>query len=510
MVPQLSPTTQFGGYDGQMAGQLAQLKTVEDWQNFVKAVQVAGSNDVLDSKANLTGLAAIRFESLDNTLRATVASDESLTLFKRLSRKSVSSSIFEFATKTSHGGVIGNSFHGETDDVRGGVADYDRQLIKVKYLMERAEISVVGMQQGIVGEDAKAQENASATQRLLMTNELALFHGDSTVNALEYDGIEAVLRHRFGSKYIYDLNGSSDTEELFQSFYKAAQDVTGPSGGWGGRITDAYMPPVVQTDLDLYLAPQWRVPLDASGPKSIDYGAPVAGVKTSFGKPIALNHSWYLKHSENPLISGPLLTKTEGRVPENVAAAPTLVATPVAAATVTGAGQVSKFTGTRNGTYYFAASNLTSKGESMLSPIVSATVALGGAVDLVTTPAGGVTPVGVILYRSTQNPATVPTESDLREFKRIPVGTPATNPVTYRDLNADLPGAASVFLLDLRPEAIDFVELMKLTTFPFYATTKPTIPWALLYFATLRLGYPKRHRVVRNYVPKSATWKPHI
>lgn len=512
MLPQTSPTTQFGGYDGplndQILARFSELKSAEDWQNFVKAVQTAGSQNVLDAKAGLTGIPAIRMESLDGTLRATVAQEENLTLFKRLKISNTKSSIFEFATKTNHGGAIGNSFHGEADDIRSAVANYDRQLIKVKYLMERAEISVVAELQGVVGEDAKAQENASATMRLLMTNELALFHGDSTINLLEYDGIEAILRQKFGGKYIYDLDGSSDTEVLFQQYYQAAQDVTGPGGGWGGRITDAYFPPVIQTDLDLYLAPQWRVPLDASGPKSVDYGAPVAGIKTSFGKPIALNHSWFIKHGENPYIAAPLSVKVgDGPLPETAAAAPTLAAAPVTAATVTGASQVSKFTGTRNGTYYYGVSTITDKGEGLLSAIQSATVAVGGAIDLTITPAGGVNPVGYVLYRSKQSPATAPTAADLREFKRIQAN--GTNPVVYRDLNADLPGAASTYLLDLRPEAVDFVELLSLTTFPLYPTTKPTRPWALLYFGALRLGYAKRHRVIKNYVPKSAIWKPH-
>lgn len=512
MIPQLSASTQFGGYDGPWAERIAQLKTVEDWQSFAKAVQTAGAQNVLDSKANLTGIPAIRMESLDGTLRATVAQEENLTLFKRLKTQGVKSSIFEFSTKTSHGGAIGGSFNAETGDIRGAVANYSRQLIKIKYLMERAEISVVGELQGIVGEeDAKAQENASATMRLLLSNEWALFNGNSLANPLEYDGIESVLNNVVGKSAFYDMDGSNDTGVLFGYVVDAAQKVTGPQGGWGGRITDLYLPPSVQADLDLYLEPQWRVPVEANGPSSIEFGAPVAGIKTSFGKPIKLNQNWFINHGENPYVAAPLAVKTDGAIPSDAPSAPTLTATPVSAASVTGAGQTSRFSGSRNGTYYYAAESLTAGGTSLTSAIVSAVVAVGGAVDLSVTPGAGVVPTGVILYRSVQTPTSAPTVADLREFKRIPVTDPnnPTAPTVYRDLNYDLPGAARIFALDLRPEAIDFPELLSLTTFPLYPTTKATRPWALLYFGSLRLGYPRRHRVIKNYVPKNAAWKPH-
>ena len=176
------------------------IRTWEDWQAFAKAVQTAGDPHALDFKAGLSGVPAIRLESLEATLRSVVEREETFRLFRRLQPVPTFSSVAEWATQVGIGGDLADAFHSETSDIRGDAGQYKRNVLRIKYLMTRAEITLAALQQRTIlggGDDLKARENVNATLRILRALEWALFQGDEDVVPTQFNGIKAWLAKEF-------------------------------------------------------------------------------------------------------------------------------------------------------------------------------------------------------------------------------------------------------------------------------------------------------------------------
>lgn len=492
--------TQFGGpLAGPGVGSFGNLNSLDEFEAFAKAVQTAGDPNVLDFKGNLTGVPAIRLEALDGVLRAVTEREETYTLWRRLTRKRTRSSVHEWSTKTSIGGDVGGTFHSEYASIRKARTEFKRDVLRIKYLMTSAEITVAAKLQQTI-EDIKAEENESATNRLLRDVEWSLFAGDESVLPQQFDGIYTKLARDY-PKHIIDLDGSSDTEEIYNAVYDAFARVRGPEGGYG-KITDAYVTPSIQNDLDLYLHPQWRVRLDKN--TDIEYGAPVLGINTSHGK-VALNQSVWIEEGTYENITAPVVVRAKAPN-DDAPAAPTLTAS-----AQVGPDAESRFGADRAGTYWYAVAAISEKGEGPLSAIQAVTISADGFARLEIEPPASPTQSGFVIYRSMQDPAAAPEAADLRLVQRVPNPDPE-NPsttLTYDDKNHHLPGASKIFLLELTERSIDWTQLLPLMQFPLYPTDKAAYPWAVLLFGALKLAIPQRHWVVTNVVPKNVKWKPH-
>lgn len=479
----------FGRYGNapQMGGQ---------WEQLVKAITTSGASNTLDSKAALKDVQAMRLESLDSALRAIVPRRKDLVLFPALAKKKVGSSVYEWATKTSNGGDVGYSYLSEGGQLRRNRTKVDRNIVKIKYLAEAAEVTLQAMMQDTLV-NLESMENESATVRLLQSFEHGIIESRTALDETRPDGLQARLEAELPSHMI-DLDGSSDTDKLYNLVYEAMARGRGPEGGFG-QVSDMLLSPLVQKDLDLYLQPQWRVDIGGTG-ESRKYGAPVKGITTSYGD-VKLKNSIWLEEGDFDNLTAPAIIRNAGTFQDNVPAAPISIV-PLAQTSITG----SKFTGTRNGTYWYAASSSNENGEGPLTAITTTTVAVGGAMQLTITPNATGSQTWLNVYRSMQNPAVTPTAAELRLVARIPAT--GTGAVVYQDKNTTLPGASKGALLDMTPEAIDIVELSKLTKFNIPVATLAKA-WAVFYFAAPRFGILKRHWMFKNYVAKSSRWKPH-
>ena len=477
------------------------INTLQDWDDFIKAVQT-GDPNLLDTKGTWTGIPAIRLESLDATLRAVTERQDTFKLWRRIQKNKVNSSVYEWSTKTGIGGDLGSAFHSEFSDIRQDKTQYIRDVLRIKYLMAGAEITVAANLQNTVT-DQKAEENESATLRILRDVEWSLFYGSEGVIPQQFDGIKTILERDYPT-HVFDLDGSSDTDLLYRSVYEAFGLVLGSEGGYG-RITDLCISPIVQNDLDLFLHPQWRVRLEGRDSNDINYGAPVRGIATSYGD-INLMQDVWLEEGDYKHITAPATIRVGGTISTNAPVAPAnFTVTPQAST----AG--SKFTGTRGGVYYYAAASINEKGEGPLTSIVAATIPAGGSADLAVTPNANADQTGFVIYRSQQDPAVTPTATDLRIVKRVANPNPASpsDVLNFSDLNADIPGASTGFILEFIAESMAWSQLLPLMQFPLYPTSKASYPWAVLLFGALQLAIPKRHWMFKNYIPKASNWKPH-
>lgn len=482
------------------------INTYEDWNSFVKAVQTSTYET---DHAQLTGLGAVRLESLEGQLRAIVEREETFKLFRALKRQPVTSAVHEFAVQTSIGGQPAGAFNSELGTIASEVGEYERRIVFVKYLMTQAAIShVAAVQKGIV--NLKAQENANALLRLGRAANWASYHGDSSVAPMQFDGLEATLRSFRGGEHVFDFqtqfsdlpdfsqeaNRQNYVRALVDAIYQGFAKVIGL--GNFGRLTHAHLDPLAQVSLDRYLDPAYRVVLD-NNPMALNYGAAVTGIRTSFGNIYTEQDIWIEGNEAMPNYA------RYGKVPDTAPGAPS-----VTAAANVGPVSGSRWTTAKAGTYFYVVTAIDERGvESMPSTPVSATVAAGGSITLTITPNADRKQTGYAIYRSKRNPGAAPDLKDFRLVKRIPANSDRTQPTTFVDLDQDVPGSSKIFLLRREPEALQWVQLLPATQFPLYPTNAAIIPWAVLLYGALMVAIPNHHYLIKNFVPPEAPWKPY-
>lgn len=482
------------------------IHTYEDWNAFVKAVQ---TSTYQTDHAQLTGLGAVRLESLEGQLRTIVEREESFKLFRALKRQPVTSAVHEFAVQTSIGGQPAGAFNSELGAIASEVGEYERRIVFIKYLMTQAAIShVASVQRGIV--ELKAQENANALLRLGRAANWASYHGNAAVAPMQFDGLEATLEGFRGGEHVFDFqtqfsdlpdfsqeaNRQNYVRALVDAIYQAFAKVV--SVGNFGRLTHVHLDPMAQVSLDRYLDPAYRVVLD-NNPMAINYGAAVTGIRTSFGNLYTEQDVWIEGNETMPNYA------RYGKVPDTAPGAPTLAAT-AQAAPVAG----SRWTAAKAGTYFYVVAAIDERGvESIPSAPVSATVAAGGAVQLTITPNADRKQTGYAIYRSRRNPGSAPDLKDFRLVKRIPANSDRSASTVFVDKDLDVPGSSKLFLLRREPEALQWVQLLPATQFPLYPTNAAIIPWAVLLYGALMVGIPNHHYLIKNFVPPEARWTPY-
>lgn len=465
------------------------ITSFEDWNNFAKSVQTSSYQT---DHAQLTGMSALRLESLETTARAVVANSETARLFKDLKRDPVTSTVHEWTNQTSLGGQFDGLFNSETGSINSDVGDYQRLTMRIKYMATQAQISHVAASQGIMGASLKARENKNGIERLIVGANRACYHGDEAVSPNAVNGITAQLRAFDGGSHILNAQteGVTDANELAQFMFRLKAETL--QEGMYGNLSHVYLDHFVQNDLDTSLFPQYRVHMQ-NDPTSLTIGAPVSGIKTSSGNLETVQDMWI----NNPTTSMPVYAKN-AKLPDNAPGALTMTAT--AAATLTG----SFFDTPKAGIYYYSVAPINANGvEGLPTNPVSVTVAAGGGATITVTPNPDGKATGYALYRSTQDPATAPTLKDMRLVGRFPISQ-----LTYEDGNQKLPGSSTIYALSRNPDSIAIKQLLPVTQFPLYATNAAVIPWAILFYWALQLGIPQHHWVIENYVPKNG-WQPH-
>jgi hypothetical protein len=474
----LNAATPTGAITGEMGfGDLNALR---------KALEAGYGTDV----AALTGGGALRIQSLDTTLQATLADNAHFRLFNALSKTDASATVDEWTEATDQGGFTGGSANGELDTIAQAQGVYARRAAFVKYLMTRCEVSFVQTLQNAIVQ-AEAQENQMGTLRLLRDVEHLCFEGDSTVVPSEFDGIITQIESLNSADHILDAEAQSLAS--IDLVNKGAATIVGI--GNYGVPTDLFMSPLVQADFDTGLDPAFRVSLSGTG-QDIMLGAPVKGIRTSWGD-IRTNHDVFIRDENQQT---PFAVRYSAVAAANAANVPDSVTAAMAS------DASSKFGAAHAGNYYYAVAAVNKNGESTLVKSSQTAVSAGEKVTLTITSATGGTETGYAIYRSAKNGGNA--NSDFRLVKRIAKSAGATT--TFVDYNRDIPGTSKAYILNLSPghHAITWRKLLPLTKFALYPTNAAVVPWALLMFGFLRISKRNQHIVIKNVLPNGAVWRP--
>jgi len=458
--------------------------SVQDADGLRKALEAGYGTDV----AALTGGAAVRVQSLDTTLQATIASNQNFALFNKLPKPGATATVDEWMELSSQGGFAGGSFNSEVGNISGGQGTYNRRVGLVKYLMTKCELSFVAVTQGN-HIPLEAQENTNGTLRLLIDAESACFEGDSDVVSEEFDGIYKQMVDLNSADHIIDAEANSLTS--INAVAQAAAVVSGIDNF--GVPTDLLCSPLTGADLDVNLDPAYRVAL-TSGVMS-QRGTPVRGIVTAQGD-ISLTRDIFIRDEPKQVPFELLYSSVASANAYSCASVPTGVAASDTA---------SKFAAGHAGNYYYAVAGITKAGQSVVSKSAQIAVAAGDKVTLTITASSAGTETGYVIYRSRMNGTNA--TNDFRYVAKVAKDGATT---TWVDYNREIPGTTRAYMLNLSPShsAITWRQLLPLTKFQLYPTTSPVVPWALLMFGYLRMSKRRQHVVIKNILPSHYSWKP--
>jgi hypothetical protein len=441
----------------------------------------------------MAGGSALRIQSLDTTMQATVQDNAHFALFNALAKPRATAVLDEWTEQHSIGGFFGGTFNDQDGQAMETQGDYQRMVGRVKYMSTYRKIPIVLQQQNNIA-DAVSLETTNGTKQLLTDIEFSLFEGNDAVTPKAFAGIRQQLESLNSADNIIDMAGQALSN--IDPIALAAQNIFG--FGAFGKATDIYLPPSVQTDLNQDLDPAFRVMLNGSASTTVR-GTHVAGVQTSFGQ-IKTNTDVFIRDEK-------LKTPFETRNALHAAVAAANVGfKPQTLAAAAGAGAADSMWGAAHaGQYYYAATGINQYGETGAVLSTQVTVAAGQQVTLTITGSAGGTETGYVIYRGRLNGTNALT--DLREMTRV-AKTGATT--TYVDKNRELPGSCCAFVLNLSASdhAISWRQFLPMMKIPMAAVNSPIIPWLQMICGYLRITKRNQHVMIKNIVPNSAKWKP--
>nr|WP_281719977.1 hypothetical protein [Nitrosomonas nitrosa] len=485
MNPQVIQTLASGAKSG--TGQMG----VGDVEELRKALEAGYGTDV----AQLTGGGALRIQSLEKTMLATIQENKHFALFNELQKTNATATVDEWTEQSGVGGRLGGSTNTETGNIRAAQGQYNRRTGMVKYLMTRREVSFVQTLQNAIA-DAEATEAQNGSLQLLTDAEFLCFEGDSSVVPTEYDGIRALLLDgvdagQVSADNILDAEGQSLASIDLVS--KGAAQIAGY--GNFGTPTHLFMSQLTQSDFDIGLDPAWRVPLTDVPGGGISLGSPVVGIRTSWGNIKTVNDVFIRDERQQ--------MPYEVANPAEAAAIDAIK--PASVSGVAASDVSSKFGANHAGNYYYFVTGINADGESTGRVSAQVAVAAGDKVTLTITASAGGGETGYIIYRSRKNGTNA--ANDVRQVARV---AKAGTTTTYVDLNREIPGSSSAYILNMAPGAmaITWRQLLPMLKFPLYPTVSAVVPWAQLLFGYLRIGKRRHHVLIKNIVSNGAQWKP--
>jgi hypothetical protein len=480
-----------GGTAGGTTGYPMSDSTLADLQ---KALTAGYGTDV----ASLSGGGALRVQSLDMTLQATIQENKHFRLFNKLSEMKATATVDEWTEMSGVGGFPGGSTNSETGVINTVTGQYNRRVGQVKYLMTQRQVSyIVTLQNAIVA--AQKEEYIAGALQLLTDAEYLLFEGDSSVVPTEFDGIYAQINAGIAAGQvdpgnIIDVQGNALNDQTYVTL--ASRQIR--QAGNFGQATDIYFNTQVQSDFDNNLNPAFRVALTDVGKGGLEVGAPVVGIRTSGGN---------------------IMTQEDVFIRDDTSKAPfqllypSFVQTiaPASVTVATASNASSRFTTTNGatGNYYWGVAGVNMAGQSVVTWTSQTAISSGQAATLTITQSASATETGYVIYRSRVNgTGGAGNEADIREMLRIPRNTGGST-TTYVDLNADLPGASKAFVLNLSPgmTAITWRKLKGMFKFDLYPSNQMIVPWAQAMFGYLRISKRRHHVVIKNIVPIGSAWK---
>jgi len=423
----------------------------------------------------LTGGSALAVEDLDRTLKLVTHGLEHLKLWKDIIKEKIPQTVHEYNVQNSYGQEVNPFFQMGGTPVATD-AQYDREIVQVKYLGTQGQVqhdlTLIQAAHGPV----IAREVKNKTIELLARNERFMFEADSTINALEYDGIEAQIvtkeqqaQYKSTAFAGYESAGADDSVIIdVRNKYTddTAEDMALKNVNNFGMAMDCYLGTDIHSDFSKEFYQKQRT---------------LPGETLTSGNRVK-EHTGTIDFRFKPsLFNRPRKAPLAGTT--SASGAPTL------ANSAGAADASSEFAAGDAGTYGYKMSMVYTDGETLPSAEASVIVAAGDIVSTEPTYTGS--PLYGNVFRSPKDGAGANWEF-IGRVKLLGSG----NAVVI-DRNSQLPGAAKAFLLMHDTDALCWKQLGSMIKYDL-AVTDTSYKWLQLLYGTPLVSAARKHVIAKN------------
>lgn len=425
---------------------------------------------------SFTGGRALTPESLDTTLVNVLWKQDEARLFKALKKQPVKSPVHQWVRRTDVGGSDG-AWVPEGGDSQEANQTIARAWAVMKYLQTLRKVTLQATITNMI-EDAIALEKQAGTLWIIKQIEMILFDGNSAIIDEQPDGLKKLIT---GTDNVIDIRGKTANSSQFEAAIPEGCRVIRSKFG---MATDLFCSLMVMTDVQALLKD--RIRFEAK--REVLGSAVFTEYPTPFAVPKLVDDIFI---QEGQIGTASLITASRP-------SQPTITLARAAASPL-----VSQFVAGDAGDYYYQVASINKYGLSQLSAAVQVTgVQALDKVTISVTNEGATPGTGFVLFRSKKGAAD---GTDCREFNRV-VRTGATPDII--DLNADLPGTSSAYLLNLDTmyDAIEWEQFLPLMKFDLYPTNAAVYPFLMLLFGALGLKKPEHHIRIKNISTSKQSW----
>ena len=445
--------------------------TIADLQEMRKALTAGNNINAPSSFVPGDGF-ALRIESLENTLANTTFRAEHPRMWKVIPKRPAYNVIEEFNQITSYGEggqpawVAEGALPSETDSI------YTRNYREVKFLGTLRKVSHVMSAIRPAHGDVVTAETIAGTMYLLEQIERGLFEGDSSIEPLEWDGLDAQITAGAPAANIIDLRGAALTEDDLIDAALTVQDAPNY-----GRPTHLFLNPKVKADLVKTFFPKSRYDL-FSKPDAGGVGLDVSYVHTPAGD-VQFESDVFIRVTPGVGVA----TGDSARRPAQPVS--------ITAAAATSA-STSLFVASDAGNYFYQVVAVNSYGKSAPRAMAAAVaVVASDRVTLTVTPSDDRATYYEI-YRTAAGGA-VGTAKLIKRVRNTTAGAAAT----ITDDNETLPNTSSAYMFQVNSDNMHFAQLAPMVKIPL-ATVDPSIRWMQLLYGTPIVRSPGRNVIFRN------------
>lgn len=481
----------------------------------------------LTNLANVTGGQALGYVSMDTRMARGTIRPGSFTLYQMLKKTRANQIIDYWPSATETGGALPGAAFNSYGSVNNGAlqtnaGQYNMNFITLKMALDgRAITMALAAQNSFV--NVAEQENTNAALSVLSSIDWACYWGNPAIWPNQPQGLYGAIVSGAPSKNIIDfmqyftaMSSSGKTKEqlLFQLIFQQAAEMVGYRNY--GIPTHAFMAP--GTAGDLQSIPTTILNNIVNGQRFSDHNALVIngnlqGMNTRFGD-IHFPVDLLMTARDIPAQAIVYADGTTGAI--TGAGSPTLASTVVATVSGLNAGSdwFGAFITTVSGTVTYAVAStdsLMNESNLVWAAAVSG-VAAAGAYNVTITPGGSNNAIAYRVFRSGINStATGATAAaSVRHIGDILVNPASVQAaVVFVDLNTNIPGSETIFILDLdeQDDAFDYRYLLPLSKIDLFANNL-FMPWAVAAIGAPRVRIAKFHGMITNYPAQKSDFDP--
>ena len=399
-------------------------------------------------------------ESLDKTLVNTSYTMNDIQLFKLMHRNPVGNSVNQYNELTSYGQNPSFGFFPEGGAPQQDSANFVRTMNQIKFQGAGGGITHQLSLQNLVDQDALTVETQRLTMHLLRLIETALWHGNSSLSSLQYDGFHAIVAKKSDSNNTIDMHGKPLTQDVLVdgATYVRSDPI------WG-EIDHLFCPITIKGDIQRsFIGEQRMMAMDSANDGVLRNG--IRAIETPAGV--------------IDLVGNTMMGNIQRMPTRALGSALTIPGTPTVNSASAGQSGLSNYLSGDAGSYTFYVSACNDTGSSV--PVAAGSgainIAAGEVVSINVTPAQGNDTKWFDVYKTTVNgPASGLQKVGSYANTDPNTGIANTAASTIIEFNDVMAGTETAFGFQMTPEnmRLDVLAAMLRIPQPVAGTTLPFI-----------------------------------